>query len=146
MDVAREDKIGARVGQRREDLRPPEDRSLGRAPRRRAEVVVQDDHAERIGKAAGELTGHAAKLGAGDDAFLVEPAAHRVDAHDAKAIGAVRGLRLGPDRLERLERAQQAGGREHRDVVVPGHGQHRGAERAQKDGRLPVLVGGGCDA
>ena len=129
MDVAADDQLRAGVDERREHVVAARDRLLPRAPRRADHLVVERDDAQRARRRlARAARRRALELRVADAARLVAPRPDRVEADDVRPRRRVDGLGRLPLPLELAPGAREARREGVRDVVVPGHREHGGAE------------------
>lgn len=140
VDVAGEYELRARLDERGEDVVPPRDRLLPRAPRGPDQVMVEDDDPERVRRRVREQRRRVLELAAAQAAGLVPPGAHRVQPHDQEPLGAVDRLGRLPEPLELGERPGEPGRERVRDVVVARDREEREAQAAQEPSGALVLV------
>ncbi len=141
VDVAAEDELRPRVGERAEDGVAVMQRTLPPcAPRRCGELVVQGDDAESTRRCSGEPLRSAGERVGRQRTALLPPGSHRAQPDTDDVLGPVCRFGRAEDVLPGRKRAGEPSRHGVRDVVIPGHGQKRWAERAQKVGGAPELV------
>ena len=141
VDVAAEDQLGARRGERASTCVAVGERELARRPPRGAEeMVVEDDDAARTVRGRAEPLDCAAQLIRRQRAALVPERPRRVQPDDVQRGGGVRRLGRLPYALELLPRAREPRRERVRKIVVPRHRQHRRAERDEEAVGAVVLL------
>jgi hypothetical protein len=130
--VASEDELGASAGQGLKDVVTVPERALApRSPRRSGELVVQSGDAERPGRCRLKMRDRPGEGVGGKGAALLAPGSDRCQADDDDLVRGVHGLGRSEDLVPRRIRARETRRYRVRDVVVPGDGEHRCAERAE---------------
>jgi hypothetical protein len=136
--VSREDQLGARVDQCGENVVATRNRLLPRPPRCADHLVVHDDDTERPRRCVRELLCSRQELGLPEATRLLPPRPRGVEADDVEQLRPVHRLRRSPHALEASERRPEARGVVGH-IVVSGHREHRGPERAQEPRGMLVL-------
>jgi len=141
VDVTRKNHLRASLGERREHVTAPCQRSLSRTPGRVRQLMVEADDPQRAGIRLREVACRPFERGSRQSAGLVAPGSHGVQTDDVPALRCVHGFRRLPDTLELTPRVREARRWQKRDVVVSGNREYGRAEAAKEGGSTIVLLG-----
>ncbi len=131
MDVTADDELRTGCDERTQHVVATTERALARdAPRRRRQVVMQRDDAQRAGRAVLEPLHTELEPVVVDRPSLLAPRSHGVQSDDDDVVGHVEWLGLPEHALPLVERAREPRGEGIRDVVVARHDEEGELEPA----------------